>query len=314
MRGNDSSNPPGATTGDVRSPGATALACLALAFAAFSFAVSHVVGRGARAEAPPVGLSFWRWLGGALLLLPVIYPRLRVSAPLILAHLRSFALLGCLMLFSTTLMLVGVHFTTAVNSSIINATQPVFTVLLAALLLRDRPRPMQLAGVALGLVGVTAMLTAMDPRRLLGLQFNGGDLLVLLAAVSAALYALSLRKIPAGLTPAETLFAIIVTGCLALAPAYVAETLFYKPVPFTAPAVSAIAVLALATSVLGMLAWNYGNRAIGPGRAALFVNLVPIFAALLAVTLLGERLHVYHVICAALIAAGIFLALRPASG
>ena len=267
-------------------------------------------GRGIRVEAPPVGLSFWRWFLAAFILLPFIYPKLKVNAPVIREHIRPLSLLGCLMMASTTLMLVGLNFTTAINTSIINATQPVFTVLLAMLFMNDRLRLSQISGVALGLIGVIAMIARMDLDVLLHLQFNGGDILILLGSVGYALYAINIKKIPKALSTSESLFIIIVSGCLILTPVYIIETIVYKPLPLNATTLTAIVGMSLAASVLGMLMWNRGIQIIGPSRAGMFINLIPIFATIMAIIFLDERLHLYHVICAVLIAAGIFLVLR----
>ena len=285
-------------------------ACLVLTLASAGFAFAHVVGRGVHGEVPPVGLSFWRWLLGAFVLWPFLHKRLKSNVPVIRKHFRLLTLLGGIMIASTTVLLIGLNFTTAINASIINAIQPVFTVLLAMLILHDRLRPSQSCGVALGLVGVTAMITKMDPAALLSLQFNQGDILVLLGSLGYSLYAVNLGKIPKTLSPAEILFMIIVTGCAMVFPFYLIETLIYKPVPLNATAIQAIISMSLVSTVFGTLMWNLGNQLIGPSRAGMFINLIPIFAAIMAILFLDERLHQYHVICAALICVGIFLVLR----
>ena len=91
------------------------------------YAGNHVIGRSVHGELPPLGLSFWRWLTGAALLFPFLYPGLRAAAPHYREHWRLFAVLGLLMVGSTTLVLVGLNFTTATNTSLINATQPTIT-------------------------------------------------------------------------------------------------------------------------------------------------------------------------------------------
>lgn len=285
-------------------------ACLVLTLAAAGFAFAHVAGRGVHGEVPPVGLSFWRWLLGAFVLWPFLHTRLKLNASVIWKHFWPLAMLGGIMMTSTTLLLIGLNFTTAINASIINAIQPVFTVLLAILILHDRLRLSQSCGVALGLVGVTAMITRMDPAALLNLQFNAGDILVLLGSLGYSLYAVNLGKIPKTLSPAEILFMVIVTGCVIVLPFYVVETLVYKPVPLSATAIYAIIAMSLVSTVFGTLMWNTGNQLIGPSRAGMFINLIPIFAAIMAIGFLDERLHQYQVICAALICTGIFLVLR----
>ena len=285
-------------------------ACLVLTLASTAFAFAHVVGRGIHYEVPPVGLSFWRWLLGAIVLFPFIYPSLKVNAPDIRRHIGSLTLLGGIMIVSATLLMIGLNFTTAINASIINAIQPVSTVLLAMLILHDRLRLSQSCGVALGFIGVIAMITRMDPVALVRVQFNAGDILILLGSIGYSLYAINLRKIPNTLSPSAALFMIIVTGCVIVLPFYVIETILYKPVPLSAHAIYAIVALSLVSTVFGTLMWNLGNQLIGPSRAGMFINLIPIFAAVMAIIFLDERLHLYQVICAAIIGGGIFLVLR----
>ncbi|MDE0155508.1 MAG: DMT family transporter [Gammaproteobacteria bacterium] len=285
-------------------------ACLVLTLASAAFAFAHVVGRGIHSEVPPVGLSFWRWLLGAIVLFPFIYPSLKVNAPDIRRHIGPLTLLGGIMIVSATLLMIGLNFTTAINASIINAIQPVSTVLLAMLILHDRLRLSQSCGVALGFIGVIAMIARMDPVALVRVQFNAGDILILLGSIGYSLYAINLRKIPNTLSPSAALFMIIVTGCVIVLPFYVIETILYKPVPISAHAIYAIVALSLVSTVFGTLMWNQGNQLIGPSRAGMFINLIPVFAAIMAIIFLGERLHQYQVICAALICGGIFLVLR----
>ena len=285
-------------------------ACLVLTLASAAFAFAHVVGRGIHSEVPPVGLSFWRWLLGAIVLFPFIYPSLKVNAPDIRRHIGPLTLLGGIMIVSATLLMIGLNFTTAINASIINAIQPVSTVLLAMLILHDRLRLSQSCGVALGFIGVIAMIARMDPVALVRVQFNAGDILILLGSIGYSLYAINLRKIPNTLSPSAALFMIIVTGCVIVLPFYVIETILYKPVPISAHAIYAIVALSLVSTVFGTLMVNQGNQLIGPSRAGMFINLIPVFAAIMAIIFLGERLHQYQVICAALICGGICLVLR----
>ena len=285
-------------------------ACLILTLTSAAFAFAHVVGRGVHTEVPPVGLSFWRWLFGAFFLLPFIYPNLKVNAPVIREHIGPLSLLGGIMIVSATTLMIGLNFTTAINASIINAIQPVFTVLLAMLILHDRLRLSQSCGVALGLFGVMAMITRMDLTALFHLQFNAGDILILLGSMGYALYAINLRKIPDTLSPSAALFMIIVTGCIVVLPFYVIETLIYRPLPLSATALYAIIAMSLVSTVFGTLMWNRGNQLIGPGRAGMFINLIPVFAAVMAILFLGERLYLYQVICALLIGIGIYMVLR----
>ena len=122
------------------------------------YAGNHVIGRAVHGELPPVGLSFWRWVVGALILLPFAAPGLRAALPRYRQRWRSFALLGCLVTGSTTLVLVGLNFTSATNTSLINAVQPTLTALLCWLFLRERLSVLNWAGIVL--IALGAVLVA----------------------------------------------------------------------------------------------------------------------------------------------------------
>lgn len=275
-------------------------------------ACNHVIGRSVRADIPPLGLNFWRWCVAALVLAPFIGRGMRVSAARFRAHWRDVALLGALMIGSTGLVLVALNFTTAINVSLLNALQPALTVLLARVFLHEVLSVRQGVGVLAALAGMLAMITKADWDVVRGLQFNGGDLIALAAMVGFSTYAIRLPRLSAEFGLVEGLFWIVVAGCTALLPFYLVESVVYQPMPLTVQSVTVVITLAIMVSILFMLLWNAGNRRIGPSRAAVFINLVPVFGAILAVIFLGERIAVYHLAGAALVGCGIWLVVRRA--
>ena len=285
-------------------------AALLLALTMLCYASNHVIGRAVHVQLPPLGLSFWRWLCGAAILLPFIAPNLRRLLPLYLQHWRILALLGALIVGSTTLILVGLNFTSATNTSLINASQPTITALLCWIFLRERLAVRQWCGIGLAFAGIAVILTRGDIGALRHFAFNGGDLLVLLAMLGFATYGINIRKIPAEFHVTESLFAIIVLGALLLLPFYIAESLTYMTMPVTARAGMIVVALALLVSVIGMSLWTRGNQLIGPNRAAVYVNLIPLFGMLLAVAFLGEQVRPHHFLGGAMVCAGMLLALR----
>ena len=113
-------------------------AALLLALTMLCYASNHVIGRAVHDVLPPLGLSFWRWVFGAAILLPFVLPGLKQVVPRYCQHWKLFSLLGLLITGSTSLVLVGLNFTTATNTSLINASQPTITALLCWLFLKDR--------------------------------------------------------------------------------------------------------------------------------------------------------------------------------
>lgn len=274
------------------------------------YAGNHIIGRAVHGELPPLGLSFWRWTCGALILAPFVLPRWRQLLPIYKEHWRLLALLGLLMVGSTTLVLVGLNFTTATNTSLINATQPTITALLCWMFLQERLRLPQWLGIGLAFSGVALMVIRGHWQALWTLDFNTGDLVVLFAMFGFATYAINIRRIPQVLHVSESLFAVILCGLLMLLPFYCVETIAYRPVPFNMQTALVVVALALLVSVAGMLMWTRGNQMIGANRAAVYMNLLPLFGALLAVLFLNESIQAYHVAGGVAIGLGMLLTLH----
>lgn len=280
----------------------------ALTLTAFLLACNHIIGRAVHGEVPPVGLSFWRWMVGILVLLPFIVRHGSERWPIYRRHWPAFALLGFFMIGSTTLVMVALSMTSAINVSLINAVQPTLTVLFAWLFLGEALNKRRTVGIACGAVGVAVMVSRADLTLLLGLDFHPGDFVALLAMCGFSGYALNLHRLPRELSGVESLFAITVAGTLLLLPFYLVESTVSKTVPVSTTSVSAILALALLVSVFGNLMWNRGNRLIGPARAAIFINLIPVFGTALAMIFLDEPLYPYHLVGGVLVGLGLYLA------
>jgi drug/metabolite transporter (DMT)-like permease len=279
-----------------------------LSLTAFFLACNHIIGRAVHGQIPPVGLSFWRWVVGVLILFPFVLPRLREQWPTFRRHWRTFALLGFFMIGSTTLVLVALTTTFAINVTLINALQPTLTVLFAWLFMKQKLSGWRALGIAFGLSGIVIMVSRADLAVLANLDFQPGDFIALLAMCGFSGYALNLYRLPQGLSGVEALFGITLFGTAMLLPFYLFETATYRPVPVSATSIGAITALALLVSVFGNLMWNAGNRIIGPSRASIFINLIPVFGSVLAIIFLSEKLLAYHVFGGSLVVVGLFLA------
>ena len=264
------------------------LAYLLLTVCMLLLASNHIIGRGVHDQLPPVGLSFWRWFAAAIMLLPFVLPRIGASIDAYRRNLGDLVLLGGLIVGSTTVILIALNFTTAINVSLINATQPTITVMFSWLFFRQHLSRRQAVGIAIAFIGVAVMLTRGQLEVLTSLGLNFGDVIALLAMAGFSAYAVNVRRLPAGLNPVESLFGVIVAGSVVLLPFYLIESFFFRPMPMTGLAVVAALSLALLVSCLAMLLWNVGNQAVGPNRASIFMNLIPVFGAALAMGFLGE--------------------------
>jgi drug/metabolite transporter (DMT)-like permease len=154
------------------------------------------------------------------------------------------------------------------------------------------------------------MITRADLSSLLGLEINLGDLIMLGAVIGWSIYAVQLHRRDYLPSAEILLFVIALTGSAMLLPLYVIEATLVGPFEPRANIVGAMVYLALFPTLLAVFTWNLALRSIGPNRAAIFVNLIPISGAALAMIFLGERLYFYHWLGAAIVFTGIYFAVR----
>ena len=280
--------------------------------AAFLWATSTIIGRGVHQELPPIGTSFWRWFLAAAVLFLLTWRELPSKHALIIKNWRLILLLGILQVGSSGLLYLALNYTTAINATLINAAQPALTILPAWLLTGDRVTLRQSIGILAALSGIIVMVSQGKLGILVALEFNVGDIIALLAVLGWAIYATILHRLPAELGLGTTLFVIFFSGSLILLPFYIIESASFRTVPFTGSTVGIIAILGTVVSLGSIAMWNSSLRAVGPNRASIFLNLIPVFGVSLAIIFLGERLFGHHLAGAGLVGLGIVLVVSGA--
>jgi drug/metabolite transporter (DMT)-like permease len=201
------------------------------------------------------------------------------------------------------------HLTSGVNIAIIQGGIPVFVLFGNRLIYGVRTSALQLAGLVLTMLGILVVGTRGDLLALGAMHWNVGDLMMLIAALLYASYTLALRYRPE--VSALGFFTLIsYAACLTSLPPLAFEIVSGTVQWPTLAGVLVIAYVALFPSFIGQLMYMHGVRLIGPARAGLFVNLLPVFGALLSVVVIREPFGVYHGVALALVLGGIFVAER----
>jgi len=273
---------------------------------------SSVVANWLKDDMSPEAINFGRWTASLVLLAPLTARELISKRAVLLRHWKLLALLG----FTGgagfhTLLYWALHWTTVSNNGLIQSIMPVCIMGLSWLLYRDRVGKRLAAGMTSSLLGVLVILCRGDPGVLLNLSLNPGDLLAVAAVAMWSLYAVLLRLRPAELSPLALLEAITLWTVAELLPVVAGQAVWGHPVSWSWKVGAGIAYLGVFAAALANLFWNEASHRIGPNRAAPFVHLLPLFAMLLGVGLVGERLHLYHAPAIALILGGIGLATAP---
>ena len=272
-----------------------------------------VAGKAAVGQIDPFAFMLLRWTGSLLLVLPFAIRPMRRDWPTISRRWWLYLFYGAVgFSIFNALVLVAAHYTSGVNSAIDQVTINIFVMLGNFVLFRTRVRALQLLGVALSIIGVALTATHGDLRRIVALDINFGDLLVLLASVAYAVYSIGLRWRPqtswlsflgAGFTGAFVASVIIQLTLGGGVGAFVGA------VPqVTAKGWLIVAYTIIFPALISQMFYVRGVELIGANRASLFINLIPLFGALGSVLILGEELQPFHIIAAVLIAIGIGIA------
>lgn len=269
-----------------------------------------VLGRGIRDDVPPFALAFWRWAIALALTLPLAWPHRR-QWPLLLRGWKAVAGLGLLGVGGyNTFAYLALQSTTATNAVLLNSFIPVATIAISWAFLGKRLGPREAFGVLLSLTGAVAIVARGDPAILAQFALNRGDLWMLIAVLTWAIYTVGLAWRPAGVDPMLMLAAMTLVGLCALIPAYAWEASTGRTINLHAGSLLSLAYVGIFPGFLGYVFYNRGVAEVGANRASLFIHLMPVFGTALSAIFLGEIPQPYHYSGIALIFAGIWLTTR----
>jgi drug/metabolite transporter (DMT)-like permease len=282
---------------------------LSLVLAALFWSGNFVVGRAMHGRIPPLGLAFWRWTVALAILLAVARRPLRAQWRILARAWKVVVPLGILGVGNFNMLVyVGLQDTSATNALLLQSACPAFIVAISFALGLGRPSARQLAGIAASLGGVVVILARGAPAALSTLAFSAGDLWVLAAVLSWAIYTLLLARRPQAVDPLALLAALVLVGVLWISPFYALEIARGRRVEVNAVTVASVSYVALFASVAAYALWNAGVARVGASRAGVFLHLMPAFGSVLAIAFLGERPRAFHLVGIALILGGVYLA------
>jgi drug/metabolite transporter (DMT)-like permease len=282
------------------------------------WAGNAIVGRLVRAAVPPMTLNLLRWAIALAVLLPLGWATLRRAgvADAIRTGWRRYALLGLLGIgMYNSLQYLALQSSTPINVTLVASGMPVWMMLVGRLFYGMAVRTRQVIGALLSIVGVLVVLCRGDVGQLLALRLVAGDLYMILATIAWSFYSWmllqprddpALRADWAAFLGAQVAFGLLWSAAFA----GVEWTVGAPAIAWSWPVAAALLFVAVCPAVLAFAMWGAGIRRAGPGIGAFFVNLTPLFTALLSSAFLGELPHAYHVLAFLLIVGGIVVSAR----
>ena len=293
----------------------TNLAYLLLVLTTVFWSGNFIVGKAASFyEIPPFSLNFYRWFFAGIILLPFTFRELKKKFEYIRSNLIIFAMLGVtsITIFNSTVY-YSLYYTEVITGVLMISTIPVWIIFFSFLLKIENTSIFQIIGVILSLFGVISIVTKVDFQVLKNLNFNKGDLSMIIAMLSWAIYSALLKKKKYEISQIALLQIVIFFGLIFLTPIYAFEYYLGNRIILSIPFYLTLTYVIFFPGLFAFLFWIKGISVIGANRAGIFLHLMPIIGAILAMIIFKEKFMYYHLVGAIFIIAGIILSNKKTS-
>ena len=280
-----------------------------LVLATLFWSGNFIVGKAASLfEIPPFTLNFYRWTFAWLILAPFTLKEILQKKNYILGNIKLILILGITSItVFNSIVYYSLNFTQVISGVLMISTIPVMIIFFCWVLKIEKTNFYQILGVIFSLLGVVVIVTKADLGKLFSLNFNKGDLWMVVAMFSWAMYSALLKKKKFDLTHISFLQTIITAGLILLLPAYLIEMALGYKLNVNLPFVLTLSYVVLFPGLASFFFWIKGISIIGSNRSGIFLHLMPIFSTVMAVLIFNEKFMDFHLIGATLIIAGIVL-------
>jgi drug/metabolite transporter (DMT)-like permease len=284
-------------------------AYLMLMLCAFFWSGNFIVGKFATLyEVPPLTLNFFRWLIVWTILIPFTFRDMLKNIkiikknfyPILLMSIASISVFNSVVYYS-------LNFTQVLNGALMISIIPVLIVFISFIFKTEKINFSQIFGLLLSITGVLTIITRLDFAKLINLDLNKGDLWLLVAMLSWAIYSTMLRTHNTGLNYLSFMTVIVSIGLIFLFPQFLYELKNHQVLKFNIPVILITSYVVFFAGIGSYILWNKAVVIVGPNKAGIFLHLMPVFSSFMAIFLLNEKLMHFHIIGATIIIIGIYL-------
>ena len=285
------------------------LAYLLLILTTFFWSGNFIVGKAASMyEIPPFSLNFYRWFFACLILMPFTIKELINKKNYIFKNIGFFVILGITSItIFNSIVYYSLYYTQVISGDLMISTIPVWIIFISSILNIEKTNIFQVMGVILSLIGVLFIISKANLELVRNLQFNRGDLTMIVAMFSWAVYSALLRKKKYKISQITLLQVVIICGLIFLIPIYFIEINLGHLIKLEKPFYLTLTYVVIFPGLASFFFWIKGISIIGANRAGIFLHLMPIFGAIMAMTIFDEKFMFYHILGAIFIIAGITL-------
>ena len=280
-----------------------------LVCATLFWAGNFTIGKFAYLESiPPYTLAFLRWCLVWIILFPFTYKEILNFRHKIKKNLSLFLILGSTSVcIFTSFTYNALNYTQIINASLFNTAIPVTIILVCFLLKIEKTNIFQISGLIISVLGILAIITRLDLDVLLSLNFNKGDLFMIVAIIAWGIYSAYLRKQTFNVSLLTLVHIICTFGLIFLLPLFILDVTQGKTIEIDINLFYILIYIAIFPSIGSYYCWAGAVSIIGANRAGIFLSLIPLFSTILAILLFNEKFLFFHLIGSVLIILGLFL-------
>jgi len=257
---------------------------------------------------PPYSLAFLRWCLVWIILLPFTYKEILKLKNNIKKNLSLFFILGftsvCIF---TSFTYNALNYTQVINASLFNTAIPVAIILVCFLLKIEKTNLFQISGLLISVLGILAIITRLDVNILLSLNFNKGDIFMIVAIIAWGIYSAYLRRRTLDISLLSLVHIVCTFGLIFLLPLFLIDVLQGKTIEISNNLFYILVYIAIFPSIGSYYCWAGAVAIIGANRAGIFLSLIPFFSTIMAIIFFNEQFEFFHLIGSILIILGLFL-------
>jgi drug/metabolite transporter (DMT)-like permease len=281
---------------------------LLLVGAALFWGGNAVAGKFLSSSLPAVTISFIRLAISVLIVSPLIIKLFQREMDSFREHFKLLFFLGLTGVIGFNLLCYwALNYTTAINATLLNSTSPLFIFLLSSLLIGEKMQLKYWVSMAISFIGVLFVITHGSIERLISFELNIGDLIMVLAVISWAFYSIFIKKISGKISSLAIFGFTLAIGFVVMIPAVAIELAVVPVHALNIAEWSALFYIGIFPSICSFLLWNRAVALIGPSKASISLNLIPVFGAAAAFLFLGEVITIPQIIGGCLVFIGVFI-------
>jgi len=288
------------------------LAYTFLTLAALFWSGNFIIGKFATLfEVPPLTLNFLRWVMVWFILIPFTIKEILLKKRYIKKNFLVIGFMGVLSISTfNSVVYFALNFTQVINAVLMLSAIPVVIIIFSSIMKIEKTNIFQLSGLILSITGVGTIISNADIQKIVSLNFNKGDLWMIICVLSWSLYSTLLKKNKSELSQFALIQIMVSVGLIFLFPQFLYEQSVGLDFSINKAFIFILLYVVIFPAIAAYYCWQKAIELIGPNRSAMFIQLMPLFSALMAIIIFKEKFQLYHFIGTIFIVSGIYLSNR----